>query len=260
MRIGLINFGMIKYMAICVNLQFFKSGDVLTYLTLFIAYIAYAWSVNRDWKSWKSLFISFKYDLKNQKPWLGTEYFKGTYKDKDSFNPRKIIHPLSFESLSEIIRRGVAEFSWIQENFIEQLSLFNERVIAFNDVLDYIKKTVTTDPIKTGKLHNKLDDFGLYKGSVEFDELKNKISVEKENDEVFYLAERLQRLHKVVHVDLIGNNSNEDKLHYLHLKISEQLEEILKFFDEKKPWFIKYKNLIIIVSLILFILVEWFFK
>jgi len=57
-------------MNICVIFQLFqeiRSADLLTYLALFLAYVAYVWSVNRDFDSWKSLFISFKNDLKSQR-------------------------------------------------------------------------------------------------------------------------------------------------------------------------------------------------
>ena len=130
-------------MNICLNLQFLseiKSGDLLTFLALVLAYIAYVWSVNRDLEAWKSLLISFKNDLDSQKAWLGSEYFNKAYEDKNSFNPHNIIYPLPFESLPEIIRRGITEFSWISSEFTRQISLFNERVIAFNDLLDHKKR------------------------------------------------------------------------------------------------------------------------
>ena len=250
-------------MNICLNLQFLteiKSGDLLTFLALILAYIAYVWSVNRDLEAWKSLFISFKNDLNSQKSWLGSEYFENTYKDKNSFNPYKIIFPLSFESLPEIIRRGVAEFSWISNKFTNQLSLFNERIIAFNDLLSHIKKSVTANPVVTEKLKDKLNDLGLDKGSVEFDELKNKISVAKKMDDNFYLAEQIRKFNRIIHVDMIGNCSKKDKLHYLYSQINEELEKILEDFDKKKPFFIKYKCLIILLSIIFFMLIELFLK
>lgn len=250
-------------MNICLNLQFLseiKSGDLLTFLTLILAYIAYVWSVNRDLEAWKSLFISFKNDLDSQKSWLGSEYFEETYKDKNSFNPYKIIFPLSFESLPEIIRRGVAEFSWLSNEFTKRLSLFNERVIAFNDLLDHIKKTVTADPVITKRLKDKLNDLGLDKGSIEFDDLKKKIFEAKKTDADYYLAEQVRRFNRIVHVDMIGNKSKEDKLHCLYSKIDEELDKILKDFDKKKPFFIKYKWPIILLSPIFFVLIELLLK
>ncbi|HPY08393.1 MAG: hypothetical protein ACOX0H_00995 [Patescibacteria group bacterium] len=249
-------------MNICLNLHFLseiRSGDLLTYLALILAYIAYAWSVNRDLEAWKSLFISLRDDLNSQKSWLQTEYFEDTYKDKNSFNPYKIIFPLSFESLPEIIRRGIAEFSWISNEFSNQLSLFNERVIAFNDLLDYIKK-VTTNSVITERLKDKLNDLGLDKDSVEFDDLKNKIFEAKRTDTDFYLAEQIRRLNRIIHVNIIGNRNKKDKLHYLYFQINKELNKILKDFDKKKPFFIKYRGMIILLSTLLFMLIEVFLK
>src|ERR1035437_3803897 len=113
-------------MNICLNLGFLKevgSADFLTYLLLLLAYFAYEWSVSRDLDSWKSLFISFKTELETYKQWLGNEYFAETYEDITSFDPRKIIFPLAFVSLPEIIRRGASEFPRISDKFINQLSL-----------------------------------------------------------------------------------------------------------------------------------------
>jgi|SRR3989344_2004350 len=248
-------------MIITINLNLLKeiqSTDLLTYLALLLAYAAYIWSVNRDFQSWKSLFISFKSDLESQKSWLGTEYFgwSGGYEDKNSYNPYKIIFPLSFESLPEIIRRGVAEFAWISKTFVNNLSLFNERVIAFNSLLDQIKKGNSANPISTEKLKDKLNGLGLDKESVGFNELKKKIFENKQSDEILYLAESNRRLNKIVHVHLIGNKTNEDKLHYLYSEITRELENILDNFEKKKPWFIKHNRIIILLSVIIFICVE----
>ncbi|GBE17009.1 hypothetical protein BMS3Abin15_00842 [bacterium BMS3Abin15] len=250
-------------MIICLDFNFLReirSGDLLTYFALLLAYLAYTRSINRSLDSWKSLLISLKNDLKSQKEWLDSEYFEETYKDKNSFDPFKIIFPLSFESLPEIIRRGVAEFSWISDKFINQLSLFNERTIAFNSFLDHLKKVISANPVMTEKLKDKLNDLGIDKKSIEFDDLKKKIYELKKEDEIFYLAENIRRLNRLVHVKLIGNKNKKDKLHYLYFEITNELENILKNFDKKRPFFIKHKIIIGAFSLLLFLLIEIFLK
>jgi len=240
--------------------QEIKSADLLTYFALILAYIAYTWSVNRDLESWKSLFISFKNDLDSQKSWLASEYFGETYKDKNSYDPYKIIYPLSFESLPEIIKRGIAEFPWIQKKFINQLSLFNERVIAFNDLLDHIKKAVTADSIITERLKDKLNHLGLDKESVEFNDFKMRIFKAKKTDQDFYLADQIRRLNRIVHVDMIGNKNKEDKLHYLYCEITRGLDIVLENFDTMRPFFIKQKWVIILLTLPFFMILELLLK
>ena len=254
---------MIKNIIICFSFEFIQeitTSGLLTYLALVLAYVAYTWSVNRDFDSWKSLFISFKNDLESQEAWLASEYFKETYEDKNSYNPYKIIFPLSFESLPEIIRRGVAEYSWISRKFINQLSLFNERIIAFNSLLDHMKKVVSANPTISEKLKDKLNDLGLDKNSVRFDELKKKIFELKKDDETLYLAENIHRLNRIAHVKLIGNKNKKDKLHYLYCEITKELENILNNFDKKRPFFIRYKWLLIGLSVPLFIIIEVLLK
>jgi len=240
--------------------EIIKSADLLTYSALVLAYYAYTWSVNRDLDSWKSLFISFKNDLESQKAWLSSEYFGENYKDKNSYNPYKIIFPLSFESLPEIIRRGVAEFPWVSSKFVSHISLFNERIVAFNSLIDHMKTLVASNPIAAEKLKDKLNDLGLRKEDIEFDELKRIILDTKKVDETLYLAESVRRLNRIIHVDLIGNKSKEDKLHFLYCEITKELDTFLETFDQKRPFFIRYRWMIIILSIFPFVLVEAFFK
>jgi len=247
-------------MIICEILNTFiqnlSVSNLLTFIALLLAYVAYTWSVNRDLDSWKSLFISLKKDLEGQSSWLGSEYFVDSYLKKHSFNPYKIIYPLSFESLPEIIKRGVAEIKWIPDNFINNISLFNERVIAFNQLLDYLKLSATANPIVSEKLKDKLNTLGIDNEDVPFEDLKKSVYKEKNKDEILYLAEQVRRLNKIAHIELIGNKENKDKLHYLYTLISSDLDEILEQFDSKKPFFIKKRSLIIVSSIALFILLE----
>lgn len=242
-----------------INLNFLsevKAADLLTYVALILAYLAYAWSINRDLDSWKSLLNSFREDLKSQREWLESEYFGETYNDKNSYNPFKIIYPLSFETLPEIIRRGIAEFSWISERFIGRIILFNERVIAFNSLLDHMKKVVTADPVLTEKLKGRLNALNIDKESIKFDEFKKDIQMLKEKEKVLHLAENIHRLNWIIHVKVIGNKSKQDKLHYLYVEIAKELDTILHNFDRKRPFFLRYKWYLILLTVPIFILVE----
>lgn len=250
-------------MNICINLfylKIFRSTDLLTYLALILAYIALVWSVNRDLKAWKSLFISFKNDLEAQAGWLQNEYFNGKYEEKESYSPSKIIYPLSFESLPEIIRRGVAELSGISEDFIKNLSIFNERILAFNSALDQVIQVCSTDPIKSEKLIDMLNEIGLDKHDVSFNEFKTKIYKLKKKEDLLYLAENIRRLHKVIHVALIGNKNKHDGLHFLFSEINIEVNNIISNFDKKRPMFIRYSWLYILLSLPIFILIEFSLK
>lgn len=246
-------------MNLCLDLEFLqnvKSGDLLTYLALVLAYVAYIRLVNHDLTFWKSIFISFKKDLETHRAWLINEYDRRTYNDKNSYSPAKIIFPPVLESLPEIIRRGAAEIPWVSDKFISNLSLFNERIIAFNSALDHIKQVCSADPVTSEKLKDKLNKLGLDKGSVGYSFFKRKISKLKKSDDMLYLAENIHRLHKMVHVELIGNQSNQDKLQFLYSEITKELKNIINNFDMKRPGFIRYKWLILGLSLISFVLIE----
>jgi hypothetical protein len=229
-----------------------------------MAYLAYCRSVNRDLNSWKALLVSLRSDLDILgNSWLGGDgYSQETYIDKKSFSPLKIIYPLSFESLPEIIRRGAKELSGVSDKLIDHLTLFNERIIAFNSSLEHIKKIVSSDPIMSEKLNERLNDLGIEKTEEEvaFNNFQNEIRELKKKEDIFHLAENIRRLHRVVHVEIIGNRNRKDKLNYLYYEIAKELKNILNDFDKKRPFFVKYQGEIIFASLLIFILVEIIFK
>ncbi|KKP79789.1 MAG: hypothetical protein A2271_02305 [Candidatus Moranbacteria bacterium RIFOXYA12_FULL_35_19] len=254
-------------MIICIDLNFWKeirSADLLTYFAVVLAFYGYCQVLSRDLESWKALFISLKSDLEILgKSWLGGDgYSQETYTDKKSFSPLKIIYPLKFESIPEIIRRGAKELPCISDKFIDHLTLFNERVIAFNSALDHIKKIVSTNPIMSEELNERLNGLGIKESEekVKFNDFKNEIRNLKKKEKIFHLAENIRRLHRAVHVEIIGNRDNQDKLNYLYHEITEELNEILDNFDKRKPVIIRYKVCIIIVSLFVFFMIEIFLK
>lgn len=239
--------------------MFINSSDLLTYLALVLAYSAYVWSVERDFQSWKSLFISIKKEMETHKSWLSGEYFLKTYKDKNSYLPSKIIYPLSFTSIPEIIRRGASENPKISNDFIGLLSIFNERVNAFNSVLEQIRICSSSNPLLSEELIDKLKLIGLEDKNVSYEDFKKKIFSLKKKDKTYFLAENLHRLNKVIHLDLIGNKKN-GMLNFLYQKIDNDLNHILNSFEDQKPFFIKYKNLIILLSVVMFIFIEILLK
>lgn len=126
--------------------------------------------------------------------------------------------------------------------------------------MDHIKKVYSSDPVMSEKLKDKLNDLGLDKKDVEFDNFKKEIFELKKKEEIYYLAENIRRLNRIIHVKLIGNKDKKDKLHYLYSEIKKELKNILDNFDRKRPSFIRYKWLLIGLSVPLFLLIEVFLK
>lgn len=241
----------------CINI--IKSdvdlGGILTLIALLLAFFAYRWSVIRYFQSWKSLFISFKKDLDSQKSWLSTSYPHFSY--KEAYDPGKIIFPLSFTSLPQIISKGLAELPNIPNDFINQLSLFNERIVAFNSLLENIKQVVTANPVLTQKMEYRLLDMGLDDEAVSFEQFE--INLEKlikkdsqnEEKEVYYLAKNIQSLNITIHTKLISTPDKLDRLHGLYLKIDSQVEKIINTFDKNIPFYIKINWLVPVILILL---------
>lgn len=253
-------------MEICLDLEFvqkIKSQDLLTYLALVLAYLAYVWSINRDLNAWQSLFISFKEELNLFGNWLGGEGYGSSseYRDKNSYSPYNIIFPLSFVALPEIIRKGPKEFNWIRKEFSEQLSVFNNRVAAFNSVLDRIKHVCSANPVLSEQLYNKLRKLGLKERDedLSFENFIQQIKEmqNKENElEMAFLADSIRRLNVILHTSLISDKSRSDMLHSGLISIQNEIDLIITKFDDHRPWFVRWQIPIILASLGIFLLIE----
>src|SRR3972149_5004055 len=124
---------------ICVHIGFLKTltvGNILTYLALLLAFLAYRKSVRDRHATWKLLLNSFKSELEAQKAWLSTPYTKDV-QEKSFFNPSRTVFKISFESAKEIARSGISVFDKIDTEFNTQVAQFNQRVVTFNALLDY---------------------------------------------------------------------------------------------------------------------------
>lgn len=91
------------------------------------------------------------------------------------------------------------------------------------------------------------------------DQLKLKIFKGKKADEVLYLAENIRRLNKIIHVELIGNKSTNIGLNYWYSVILEEVLFLDKF-DKNRPFFIRLKKELILISTLLFIFIEIFLR
>lgn len=59
---------------------------------------------------------------------------------------------------------------------------------------------------------------------------------------------------------MIGNKNKEDKLHYLYCEITRGLDIVLENFDTMRPFFIKQKWVIILLTLPFFMILELLLK
>ncbi len=227
---------------------------------MLLAYLAYVKSINDKYESWKTLLLSFRADLNAQESWLATGY--SSYNNKDSYSTYKVILPLSFESLKEIIKRGANDNDLrFTEEFIKKISIFNERVEGFNKLLDQQRLVVTSDPVMLFKLDKKLTDFGLYNRDISDDLFIKSVENNLKSDQDLYaLARNIWVINEHIHVRLISNKDNENGLFSLRIFILNEIENKINKLEFIKPWYIQKSDIIWIFSLIIFLLIEVFLK
>jgi hypothetical protein len=137
------------------SLKALSLQSVIAYIALVLAYYAYRKSVLDKYESWKSLLRSFQQELLAQRSWFDARYSE-SYVNKQFINPYKIVFSVSFESAKEITRRGIGSLSFISEKLENQIAMFNQRVEAFNSLLDHQKRVITADPVLSQELSERL--------------------------------------------------------------------------------------------------------
>jgi len=231
-------------------------SDLITFAVLILAYLAYRKSILDKYESVKVLVRSLKKELDAQSSWLATRYSRD-YEDKAFFSSRAIVYKLSFESAKEIARRGIPEDKLFKKNFENNIALFNERIDAFNAMLDYQRELITTDPALSGLLYDRLMGFGLKDERISLNEFRNSINRLKsgsdEDKKIYFIVYELEKVNKIIHNQLIGDGTNNSQLHTLWQSLNLASDDLLKNYKRLLPWYIHYKGAIIIVAVIIFI-------
>lgn len=250
---------------ICFYLSSIKSGDLITFVAFTLAIFAYRKSILDKYDSWKALLQSFLDELQTQFSWIGGIYVNS--QDKEWFSPNKIVFKLSFESALEIARRGISDARIISKELYHQISLFNERIEAFNQQLDYQMCTITTNPALSGSLQDFLENNGLKKQTVLFPAFSLAIdnlqkSKNRTDREMYFLAHRLYLVNNTIHNQLIGNSGQPDSLNYLYNSLQQEISGKLEDYEKKLPIFIRRLtfSLMIILFCLLFLFIEKYTK
>lgn len=250
---------------ICFYLSSIKSGDLITFIAFTLAFFAYRKSILDKYDSWKALLKSFLDELKTQSFWIGGIYVNSL--DKEWFSPNKIVFELSFESALEIARRGISDARVISKEIYQQISLFNERIVAFNQQLNYQMHAITTNPALSGSLQDFLENNGLKKRTVLFPAFSLAIdtlqkSKNRTDREMYFLAHRLYLVNNTIHNQLIGNSGQPDSLNYLYNSLQQEISGKLGDYEKKLPIFIRRStfSLMIVLFCLLFLFIEKYTK
>jgi len=250
-----------------ISIREIPAADVLMYVTIILAYLAYRRTKIDSIDSWYSLFKSLKTDIDFQKNWLWGDYRNG-HEDKNFYSPKKIVFNLSFESLKSIIQKGIYS-SFLKDNQVleKQLSVFNERIEAFNQMLNYQRSIISSNPLLSYKLYLKLCKIGLKNDNVSF------VEFEKALDKMrycfrqcYYLSKKIKEINDIIHIDLISyaNRIDEGKEYCLSYISKDIYEKLLPIIDKPSyKWYLANSSLrlsiILIISTIIFYFIEIFF-
>jgi hypothetical protein len=199
-------------------LNHYEAQNLIAFIALILAYLAYRKSIVDEFKNWINLIKSFLSELNYASSWIGNSY---SSKDPNWSNPTKIVYPLTFESVKALIQKGHPPFEIIKNDFFNNLAIFNERIQAFNHILVFQVVNYTC---------NKLND----------QETKNKA----------------QYLNEILHLNFIGDRTNQ-ALFWLYQYFEREISIILVTWKNKIPFYLKYPKLIVFLGLITYLIIDF---
>jgi len=195
-----------------------EGQNLIAFIALFLAYLAYRKSIYDEFKSWIDLIKSFKSELDYASAWIGNSYSSA---HADWYDPSKLVYPLTFESVKAILQKGRPPF-FIGEEFLKKLAIFNERIHAFNHLLN-------------AQINNYI-----------FNDSNKQLTKEK----AFFI-------NKVIHLQLIGN-LNTGTLYFFHRYFDKEVSVILSIWKYKIPWHIKYPFLVFFISFFIYVIIDFY--
>ncbi len=248
---------LLKCLLSFLNFLNFKSQGFLTYIGILLAFFAYKKS-HKDWyESLKRMLIAFKAELEYSRNWFGTPYHINKY-DKNHYSPRKIVFKVSFPAAVELLRRGVADKKIIDETFQNNLALFIERIEAFNQLLDYQRNLLTSNPLQISKSYTAIKRY-LIDPDISLNILEQELEKLDKLKSEQLLIKQVKYINYVIHQGIIGDETREDGLYTLHKYFQEKTNDILDNFDSLLPWWLKIDwKIYILLSFALYILLTYF--
>lgn len=192
----------------------YEAQNLIGYIALILGYLVYRKSIIDEYKSWIDLAKTFKNELNYAKAWIGTGYNKS---HPDANDPSKIVYPLTSECAKAFIARGHPPESLFSNEFMDKVVLYNERVQAFNHVLNmqssnYVINTVTA-------------------------------------------REKAKYINDIIHPNLLGKK-DPWSLYNLYNYFDEELKVIFKK-GILVPWYVNRSKLIIILSFVAYLLIDY---
>ncbi|MFH0863994.1 MAG: hypothetical protein V1858_02825 [Candidatus Gottesmanbacteria bacterium] len=205
-------------------LEKYQTQNIIAVIALILAYLAYRKSVIDEYRSWLDLAKSFQHELNYAKYWIGNSYEK--MMSIDWSNPSRFVYPLTAEAAKALIWKGHPPKRIFPDDFFDKLAIYNERIQAFNHFL-MIQ--------------------GINYVVAEVDNKNEKIS------------EKAKHINYIIHNDLIGSQDNYH-LHNLYNYFSCQLKMIEKADLLLIPWYFKYPERIVLATIFIYIIVDYFIQ
>lgn len=200
-------------------LQHYDAQNVIAFVALVLAYLAYKKSIIDEYKSWLDLSKSFQRELNIAKEWIGSSYKDNILPKWD--DPSKFVYPLTSEAAKAMIWKGHPPKNIFSEKFIDSLSWYNERIQAFNFILMQQGQNYVVNQSK-----KKASDKSIW-------------------------------INNVIHNDLIGSDK-EWHLNHLYHYLECELKTISERGLSNIPWYLKYSNIILSISVFVFLTLDFY--
>ncbi len=229
-----------------------KSGDVLTYSAIILAFLAYQYPVKKEFDSILSLLKNLRDEIAE---WVEGEYSEQGFHDKKSYLPIYQWKPVPSDATKELTKRmrgGIGGISLISDKLIKKISILHQKIEQYNEIVASENKILDSNPVDSmliqKSLENKASD-----DKVSFEDFEREVS--RLDPKLKGLANQIYSYRKYRHIVLISDSKNSDGLKTIYELIKTELSH-----QPMKPWLLRWSlSSIIISSLVMFVFIEVFF-
>ncbi|HEY0220737.1 MAG TPA: hypothetical protein VGC58_00765 [Candidatus Paceibacterota bacterium] len=211
-----------------IILSKYQTQNIIAIFALIFAYYAYRKSIIYDYQSWLDLAKSFQSELNYAKGWIGNSYSNDF--EKDWRDPTKIVYPLTSEAVKAMIHKGHPPKNLFSKDFFEKLALYNERIEAFNHILN-----IQGMNFLNSDMYNKKEELDVFQSKAEY-------------------------INKIIHKELISDKNNPNGLHYLYNYFSHELRDIGEKETSIVPWYFRYHEFILIAVIVFYLILDIFIQ
>jgi len=213
----------------------------------------------RKYDAIKNTLFSIRAELKYSANWFSAQYCN---EENIRFWKMSYIFKVDTAAIREIISKGLLSSlmskDYLQiEKIIGKLTIYSERVLAFNQMIDYYGNLVSSNPDIAQKTRKLLHDYNIEDNNPLQPDLQGLLTDWRYIGIKEFLL-NVREINYIVHFSLISRSEDENGLYSLWKYLTEKIDDLIRFLDKEKlmPWYLRAPTYFLFPLILFFAL--WF--